>query len=104
MIKDQAKDAADCQAEREQYQNDEQVQGNFKSNTIKEVKSLIGYEEMLSKKKNSKFVQLMCLVSWWPNPNEPCQFPMDSEESYHEVRQQAPRQLVEYFIKRTVLD
>ena len=56
MIKEKEKEVADCQAEREQYQNDEQVQGNFKSNTIKEVKSLIGYDEMLSKKKNSKFV------------------------------------------------
>ena len=45
----------------------------------------------------------MCLMSWWPSPDDPQMIPYDSEVTYAIVREKAPRLLVDYFERRVSL-
>lgn len=55
-------------------------------------------------KLSDKLTDVLCVVSWWPSPDDPQIVPYDSEYAYAEVRKIAPKILVDYFEKRVTLN
>lgn len=89
-------DAAEdlIQKEMEANKQDERPEGCFELFEPREVMTLIGYPFSKAKKGDQ---EVLCHMTWWPSPDDPLMVPKDTEKSYAEVREKAPKLLVEYF-------
>ena len=59
-------------------------------------------DKEFEKKFDKQSKEVLCLVAWWPSPNDPAMLPLNTEIPYTEVRREAPKLLVEYFLKRMI--
>ena len=80
-----------------QHRRDLGVQGTLERNEPKRILELIGFPP----EKNPKVADVLCLVEWWPSPDDPLAKVENSEIPYKDMREKAPRLLTEFYISNS---
>ena len=83
--------------EMQDYQEAQRREGSFKTHKPRRILQLINDE------KRTKNVEWMCIVEWIPSIRDNGLYPKESEVPYEEVKEHAPKLVVDFYERHMIL-